>query len=89
MSNVVDISTVKPHWSGEAICTSCGHEWVAVVPMSADSECIECPSCSKFNGAPKAPFIPETYFQCGCGSGLFYIKPNGLQCRRCGEEPDL
>ena len=89
MSNVVDLESRRPHFSGECICSGCGHKWIAVAPMTADKEMLECPSCRRNLGMTKAPFVPETFFECKCGSSLFYVTHTGVQCRKCGNEPEL
>lgn len=84
MGDVVDIDSMKPHLSGPAICTECGHEWQAVMVKERDAELMECPSCRKFFGVMRGPQVPDTMWRCKCGSNLFYLVPDGHQCRSCG-----
>lgn len=84
MSNVVDISSQRPHLNGPAICTECRHEWQAVGIAERDAELMECPSCRKYFGVFRGPQVPSTMFRCTCGSNLFYLVPDGHQCRSCG-----
>lgn len=73
-----------PHWSGEAMCGACGHEWVAVAPVG-DEDHLECPNCNRFWGAAKHAVIPpKAVWKCNCGERLFWLTPNGAMCRRCG-----
>lgn len=92
MSNVVRLFSC-PHSSGEAICTNCKHEWVAVAP--AGDVQLDCPSCSTACGLFKHPFGPsvgDLSYSCNCGSDLFFImkKPGAANgstfCRGCGLE---
>lgn len=72
--------------SGPAICTECHHEWCAALEIKheMDPELIECPNCRKFFGVMRGPQVPDTMFRCNCGSNLFYLQPEGHQCRSCG-----
>lgn len=85
MSNLINISDYMPHVSGPAICTKCRHEWVYVAEKSAERDTLECPSCGLYYGVLAAPFIPETVWECDCGSQLYYCTPEGFMCRGCGE----
>jgi len=78
---VVDIAAARPHLTGEAVCSGCKHEWVAVLPVGF--EWIECPSCGGSKGLLKHPCIPDEYWRCKCGSDLFYLMPAGARCREC------
>jgi len=49
-----------------------------------DSELLECPSCDRFFGVLRGPKVPDTCWKCNCGSSLYYLQPNGSQCRGCG-----
>lgn len=72
--------------SGPAICTGCHHEWAAVLEVKhqMDPEVMECPNCRRFFGVMKGVKAPDTMFRCNCGSNLFYLTPDGHQCRSCG-----
>ena len=81
------------HSAGEAICTQCKHEWVAVAP--AGQRDLECPSCSSHRGVFKWPYGPsegDEGYRCNCGSDDFFIMRRGKQsngavhCRGCGTE---
>jgi len=80
---VVSIDSNKPHTSGKAICTECRHKWHAVMISEKDSELLECPSCERFFGVFRGPKVPDTYWKCNCGSSLYYLQPDGPQCRGC------
>jgi len=84
MGDVVDIERAKPHLSGPAICTECEREWHAVIVNDRYAELLECPSCRKFFGVLRGPQVPDVMFRCNCGSNLFYLTPQGHQCRSCG-----
>lgn len=88
MSKIIQFSEHKPHFGGQAICTACEHEWIAVAPMTADKETLECPSCKRNLGVTKSPFVPEVYLECDCGSSLYYISPDARVCRNCGKEAE-
>ena len=90
---IVPLKREEPHLSGEAVCTGCGHEWVAVAPVGMTQ--LECPECGSSKGLFKHPFGPaegELSYECSCGSDLFFIKKTKHQasgavyCRGCGVE---
>ena len=83
-AEIRDINEKMPHLSGPAICTDCKHEWQAVRIVQRDAELLECPSCRKFFGVKRGPQVPETMWRCKCESNLFYLTPDGPQCRSCG-----
>lgn len=61
MADVIEFKRPKeessdPHLSGEAICTSCRHEWVAVAPVGVDD--MECPACGTMRGRYKYSIGP-------------------------------
>ena len=82
MTNVVDIRSHAPHIAGEAICTACEHEWVAVAEEGATT--LECPDCYRSFGLLKHPVEPDVKWQCNCGEMLFWFTPSGAMCRGCG-----
>ena len=84
MASIHSINENMPHLSGPAICTDCNHKWHAVKVAERDAELMECPSCSKFFGVMQGPQVPETMWRCNCESNLFYLTPDGHQCRACG-----
>lgn len=86
MSNVISLDDFRPHLSGPAICSGCHHEWQAVAPVGAWE--LECPKCGRMMGLWKYAFQPETFYECGCGSHLFYVVPDGCRCRECGAYAD-
>lgn len=45
-AQVVELSSRNPHITGHAVCCCCGHDWVAVYPLSAKQ--LECPKCNDF-----------------------------------------
>jgi hypothetical protein len=83
MADIHDISERMPHLSGPAICTECEHKWRAVRVVERDAELMECPSCRKFFGVMRGPQVPDMHWKCNCGSNLFYLTPDGHQCRSC------
>ena len=84
MAEIHDLTERMPHTSGPAICTECKHEWQAVVRTSEDKELLECPACRKYFGVLRGPKVPKTMWRCNCDSNLFYLTPDGHQCRSCG-----
>lgn len=79
-----------PHISGDAICSNCNNQWVAVAPVGTDD--IECPECRTFRANFKyfcAPSDDSPIFQCNCGETLFWITPKGCLCRGCGVIADF
>ncbi|WP_051261517.1 helix-turn-helix domain-containing protein [Desulfovibrio inopinatus] len=83
--NVTNVPTSKehsPHVSGEAICLSCKHEWVAVVPVG--TTWLKCPNCGLLKGTGKYPVVPEMHWLCTCGTPIFYITQKGAICPMCG-----
>jgi len=83
VAEIHDIGKKMPHLSGPAICTACEHEWQAVRIVERDAEFMECPKCRKFHGVFRGPQVPETMWRCVCGGNLFYLTPEGHQCRSC------
>lgn len=71
------------HLSGEAFCSHCKHEWVAVVPVGTVE--LECPKCGTNKGLLKHGCEPEEAWTCGCGCHMFMISRNGVICWNCGE----
>ncbi|PVE25423.1 hypothetical protein DC522_05880 [Microvirga sp. KLBC 81] len=71
-----------PHLSGQAVCMACKHEWVAGAPVGTVH--LECPACKRTWGQFKNPVEPSVAWSCQCGEQLFWITPNGCQCRACG-----
>jgi phage FluMu protein Com len=72
-----------PHFSGEAHCLHCKHEWIAVAPVGTIE--LECPECKTMKGLLRYGCEPETAWVCGCGCHLFMISPQGTICWKCGE----
>lgn len=72
-----------PHWQGTALCGACSHEWEAVAPVG-DEDHLECPNCKRMWGAAKHAVVPAVSWRCNCGETLFWLTPQGAQCRRCG-----
>jgi hypothetical protein len=79
-----------PHGSGEVLCPSCKHEWVAVAPVG--EVFFTCPACSSHTARWKRPFasaVGELFYSCThCSSEHFYfvLKKGGVQtkCSGCG-----
>lgn len=85
MGDVVHLGKSEPHLSGEALCTSCRHAWVAVSPVGTDW--LECPACGLFKGRYIHPAIPksgEEIWECACGCDVFRITPKEAFCISCG-----
>lgn len=88
-----------PHLSGEAVCLSCAHDWVAVVPAGSavnnpdDRLSMECPKCHSFKGVMRkfTQYVDVPSWHCAkCGGFLFsVILAKGdvptLCCACCGE----
>lgn len=75
--------------SGAAFCIACNHEWHAVMldGVGEPDPQLECPSCHARRGRWKFDFAPPAgscVRECQCGGQLFYIRPEGHQCPRCG-----
>jgi hypothetical protein len=72
-----------PHLTGAAVCTICGHAWVAVAPVGTVH--LTCPACERLHGAFKNAVEPETAWSCNCsGNQLFFLTRAGAMCRMCG-----
>lgn len=73
----------EPHLTGEAVCTTCGHKWMAVAPVGTVH--LTCPECSRLQGVFKNAVEPETAWACNCnGNQLFFLTRAGAMCRSCG-----
>jgi len=74
----------EKHLSGEAICSACNKEWVAVAPVGTKE--LECPDCKTMKGLFKHHVAPVTnnLWQCNCGNKLFFITKGQIQCCECG-----
>lgn len=75
---------------GEAFCIACNHRWTAQTEpglVGVVDPRLECPACHAnrgqwcFDFAPPPDALVRT---CNCGGQLFYIRPEGHQCPRCG-----
>jgi hypothetical protein len=73
-----------PHNAGQALCTQCGHEWVAVAPVG--TVVLECPGCHTFKGLFKGPIEPEHgIWTCNCGCYAMVISDTtNILCWNCG-----
>lgn len=71
-----------PHLSGDAICTTCGNQWVAVAPVGTVH--LTCPKCDRLQGVFKNAVEPEEAWACNCGERLFWLTRHGSMCRTCG-----
>lgn len=86
MGDVVSIEDFRPHCSGEAVCSQCKHEWVAVAPLRTTE--LQCPSCSTYKGLFKYPFRPQAgqwQWVCNCGGEVFFIVDGETRCWICGD----
>lgn len=90
MGNVIAFAKPEPkdpHASGEAICMTCGHEWVAVAPITGGAHQLECPECHTMKGHFKWPFAPnaeDKIWACDCGCTQFWILADYHMCPNCG-----
>lgn len=82
MGDVINLAEHKPHLRGPAMCTACSHEWQAVAEVGTTT--LECEACSRWFGVWVAPVNPEDRWECNCGNQLFWLTPEGAQCRGCG-----
>ena len=83
---------MTPHHEGEAVCLACGHEWVAVAPVSVFE--LECGECGTLRGVYKYPFVMPSYATytctvdgCGCQHVTIEMHKDGgywIACCKCG-----
>ena len=53
MTEPTNLDDHRPHQVDYVACLSCGHDWVAVKPVTArPQQPLECPSCGKGAGEP-------------------------------------
>lgn len=84
--NVVSLAERRPHLSGRARCLECRHVWEAVAPIGAYR--LDCPNCALPKGAWVGACMPpdgHAIWQCQCGNDLFVLRPDRIQCARCGD----
>lgn len=63
------------HFSGEVVCRSCGHEWVAIAPVSASGVIpLECPNCGHLNQI--AVPTPPLHFVVSHFNQATWLKPS-------------
>jgi hypothetical protein len=80
---VVRIERDEPHLTGQAVCTTCGHEWQAVA--AAGTVHLDCPACQRMQGIFKNAVEPQNAWACNCsGNKLFFLTRAGAMCRMCG-----
>jgi Zn finger protein HypA/HybF involved in hydrogenase expression len=90
MGALINLAEHRPHLSGKARCTACGHEWVAVAPVG--TLWFDCPACHTERGLYVAPITDvdgsSHIFLCPCGGDAFAIHLfDGVaivHCVRCG-----
>lgn len=92
MTKVVELDSKRPHVTGRAKCTGCGHEWQSVHPVGV--KWLTCPGCKTKRGLLVYGFDPEDgefVFQCSeCEGDIFMITklPDGtgpvVTCVSCG-----
>ena len=80
---VIEFKKKEPHISGEAICLSCGHNWVSIAPTG--TIWLECPECHVVRGR----FVYQCerdglHWECDCGNDLFHVTEDGFYCPNCG-----
>jgi hypothetical protein len=71
------------HIEGPAFCGACGHKWQGAVPVGEVH--LECPECKRYWGLFENAIEPKVAWRCDCGEHLFWLVPEGVQCRKCGE----
>jgi hypothetical protein len=89
MGSVVEFKQrEEPHQSGEAVCISCRHKWVAVAPVG--TWLLECPQCTAVKGVfrwPTGADEGDSLFvcKCGCEALTAYIHQGKfrLRCMSC------
>ena len=86
MGEVIAFNKLDPHATGEAVCISCKHEFIAVAPVG--EVWFDCPEC----GIEKATWKYVFKFKagteirvCACGNELFYLTREGHACALCGK----
>jgi len=72
-----------PHLAGEAFCTQCEHEFVAVAPVGTIH--LTCPECGTDKALLRYPCEPTVAWACGCGCHIFMLSPGGVICYNCGD----
>lgn len=91
-AEVISLDARRPHLSGKARCTACGHSFVAVVAIG--ETWFECPECHTERALLRYPVLDEpawpNTFECGCGCDVFAIRSDSagdvkIACLACGE----
>lgn len=74
-----------PHMSGVAICSACGLEHVAVVPVGVPL--FECSHCGTMKARMKYDCTPasERIWECACGCDVFRVAETYFLCVNCGQ----
>lgn len=87
-SKVIDIATRRPHLAGEAICTICRAQWVAVAPVG--TVWLDCPQCGASRGVMRFPVEDDAeHHHCACGGHLFAVTAARAYCPSCGRTLSL
>lgn len=73
---------LSPSITGDAVCISCKHEFVAVAPVGTCE--LTCPECATTKALFKHPIQPNERWVCECSSDLFFVLKSGCMCRVCG-----
>lgn len=82
-SKIVDLDAMRPHRTGAAECTECGHKWTAIAPIGTMP--LQCPECMQLSGVFEDLMRKDgEHWQCPCGCELFRITPVGAYCPMCG-----
>ncbi len=72
-----------PHLTGNARCSTCKHEWIAVAPIGEDW--LECPGCNEVKGRFVHDAVPnDDVWVCKCGCDVFRVTRNAAFCIHCG-----
>lgn len=83
MGDLVSILIKQVHNEGTARCLHCGYEWQAVAPVG--TEWFECPECHLIKGIYVNVCVPESYWECKCGSMFYCLSAtHNLVCAKCG-----
>lgn len=86
MGDVTPIEANLPHISCQAKCLNCGYHWLGVAPCGVVE--LECPQCNSMRGVWNNLIVPESVWECSCGSEHFFVSPHAAVCAACGLEQD-
>lgn len=90
-AEVLSLDQYRPHMTGQARCTACGHDFVAVAPVG--ETWFECPKRGTERALLRYPVLDEpawpNEYQCNCGCSVFAIRSDSsgdvrIACLSCG-----